>query len=238
MALTRTRAELRNDARALADQDDSDFITDAQANHWINQELGELVDMIVAVDPAAWMSTSSISAVAGTFLYTLPADFYQILMVERVDGTNEATTLDPFTLNAKNERGNGSPLDDLPDWGPSTRYMVRGSGVDGTGARLWLYPDPGTKTYTLYYVTAPPSIDTAVGGDTQAIDGRAGWLDWVVYGVAIRMKERAEEDANGLRMDRQRIQARIEHMAAQRDAGRPVLPTTTRRNYDDFPRAR
>lgn len=238
MALTRTRAELRNDARGLADEDDSDFVTDVQANHWINQELAELVDMIVAVDPASWMSSTSIAGVAGTFLYSLPANFYEILMVERDEGGNRATTLDPFVLNDKNRYGN-APFLDLPGGEIGVRYMVRGSGVDGAGTQLWLYPDPGAHNFTVYYVTAPPSIDTSPAGDAQAIDGRAGWLEWVVYGVAIRMKERGESDASGLRMDRARIQERIKLMADRRDAGRPVQPTDVRRMRDDFfPRMR
>lgn len=238
MALTRTRAELRTDARALADQGDSDYVSDVQANHWINQELAELVDMIIAVDPASWMASTSIAGAAGTYLYNLPADFYEILLVERDEGGGRATTLDPFTLNDKNRFSHTPFIDDLPGRDIGVRYMVRGSGVDGAGAQLWLYPDPGNHSYTVYYATAPPTISTAAGSDSQAIDGRAGWLEWVVYGVAIRMKERAEDDTTGLRLDRQRIQQRIQHMATQRDAGRPVIPTDVRRWRDDLPRMR
>lgn len=239
MARTRTRQALRDDARALADQEDSDYISDSVANHWINEELAALQSLLIDADPARFMSSTSINATAGTFLYTLPADFEQILMVERVDGNNRATTLDPFVLNAKNDRDN-FPFDATPEWGPSARYMVRGQGQDGTGVRLWLYPDPGTATYTVYYVTTPPQFDVGAGADAQAIEGGTGWLDWVVFGVAARMATAAEdhETAAMLLTMRREVEQRVRHQATQRDAGRPTIPTDVRRSHDFYPRAR
>lgn len=239
MAATRTRLELANDARALADQDVQggvQRVSDTQVNIWINQELAALQDLIASVDPHRFLAETAINAVTNTYLYTLPADFYQLLMVERDEG-DEAITLEPFTLNQKNERNR--TLDGLSHFGAAaTRYMLRGNSLDGTGVRLWLWPDPGTHVYTVYYVTAPVAINTAAGGDAQAIDGASGWLEWVVYGVAIRMKERDEEDSSTLRADRAQIERQVELGASRRDAGRPVLPTDVRRRIYDYPRAR
>lgn len=90
-----------------------------------------------------------------------------------------------------------------------------GQGIDGTEGLLYFEPDPGTETYTLHYIQAPQEL----AADDDDFDGVAGWEEWVIYDVGIRMMLKEEADASALERERARIEARIRRMAGERDSG-------------------
>lgn len=228
MARTRTRSQIMAAARALADQTGTTRCTDAQLAYQINQLIAQLWGKLVAVDPDRYLTTHDLSTTAGTKAYNLTtaaADFMSMRRVARVDGDRE-WPIEKYGLAEKSYY-----QDDYPGFSSFTRvrYRVWGTGIDGADCTINFEPDPGTATYRLYYVQAPQVIDETAGGDSDTLDGVAGWEAWIEHKLAIWMKERDEEDTSGLRADVAQIERTMMVLAAQRDAGKAPRVQNVRR---------
>lgn len=128
----------------------------------------------------------NITATAGTQSYTLPAGFGHLVRLDRVEGTDRVQILEaPMMLEADFSRP-GSGGTDL------VQYRVIGGGVDGSAARLYLMPDPGTYTYELWYVQSPQSL--SADGDT--LDVTYGEEDYVEARAAAELCERQERPSD------------------------------------------
>ena len=225
MARTRTRLELRTDARQLADQVDTNFVTDAVANYWINQSVAELWDLLVSTDIDRYVKEATISTTEGTKSYSLPSDFYKPREVEKLVNS-ERITIEQFQFAEKN-RYRDTPYFGLPYEDFLPRYRIMQQGIDGSDALIFFEPDPGTGTYYLWYVQAPQQLSD----DADTFDGVAGWEDHIVYNVAIKMLIREESDPTPLVFERDRIERRIKTMSSGRSSGRPPRVQDTRRRY-------
>lgn len=232
MARTKTRDEIALMARRMADCVGDEHIDDAEVVDWINQDIAELWDMLVVPDPDRYSITASIATTAGTLAEDLPADFYQIRAVDRVEG-DDRIPIEPWTLQER-ERHRGSAF--FSHWigYEPVHYRVMGQGIDGELAQIHFLPDPGTATYEIRYVQAPQLL--AAGDDV--FDGVAGWEEWVVLSVAIRMLLKQDRDSSGLERQRARVEDRIKHMAGMRDAGSAPQIADTRNSYPNYLRAR
>lgn len=207
MARTRTRLQLRDAARREADMVSSTFVTDTMANDWIDTEVAALWDLLVEAAPERYALTTTISTTTGTRAYNVPADFYKPLAVDRQWGA-DWIACEPWQIAERNDYGNGHAT--IP------AYRIIGGGLTGSTAQVYFEPDPGTATYRLLYVQAPQLLTA----DGSTLDGVAGWDDYVVLGVAIRMKEKEESDYSGLMARRAQLEARIKRMARGRSSGR------------------
>ena len=209
MARTRTLLEMRTEARALADQVDSIFVTDAQANVWINQAIAELWSMLTVADPQRYMLTDAVTTVPGQREYGLPTDFMALIGVDWVSG-NERYPMEPFSLNDRYVGPfGGLGWFDAGGSVPSARYALRGS-------RLVFDRDPPAGSVRVLYVQAPQPLAV----DASTFDGVAGWEEWVVLECAIRMMAKEESDPSIYMAQQQRIEARIKSLAGKRDIGR------------------
>lgn len=100
MARTRTLLQLRTDVRQRADLVSSTFITDAELTEYINGSIADLFDRLVAsrgMDYYEKVPPYSFTTVGGTSLYSLPADFYQLILCEATIGSY-TVPLQPFAL--------------------------------------------------------------------------------------------------------------------------------------------
>jgi len=222
MPRTRTRDQLVQRARELADMETNGFISDTEAEEMVAQSVAELWGILVTTDPDRYSVTSDISATAGTYEYAVPADFMQCLMVERLIGSGpDGITLEPYSLQEQNQIG-------LADLGgsfvTSVRYLVTGQGADGSGTVVRFRPDPGSATYRLHYVQAPQ--DLAAGA--SEFDGVAGWEEFVTHDAAIQMKQKEESDTSVLERRLARIETRIKRLSGLRKSGQPRLPARIR----------
>lgn len=207
---------MRDQARSLADMVNSTFVTDAEANVLINQGIAELWSMLTTQDPQRYMLIDQISLVAGTREYALPDDFMALVGVDWING-NARLPLEPFALN---DRGVHPDADSaflaLDPWTPALRYDVRYSGIDGSGVRLVFDRDPPTGTVDVLYVQAPQLLAL----DADEFDGIAGWEDWVILDVAIKMLAKEESDPSVYVAQQARLEQRIKALAPRRDIGR------------------
>lgn len=232
MARTRTRLQIATMARRAADCVGDSHISDAEVVDWIDQDIAELWDMLVAPDPDRYSVVETITTTAGTLAEDLPEDFYQVRAVDRVEGS-ERIPIDPWKLQERGQHRGTTFLSHSLGFEP-VHYRVMGQGIDGTLAQIHFLPDPGTATYEIRYVQAPQLLVA----DDDVFDGVAGWEEWVILSVAIRMLIKQDRDSSGLERQRARIEARIEHMAGMRDAGAAPQVADTRGSFPHFLRAR
>lgn len=227
----RTFLALQAEAMALADCGHDRNITEADdgdggslnlAALWVNQGIAELWRKCVRVYPDRYLRTVTFTTTAGTAAYLLSAilddddpettnddNFLALRRVDLIRG-NERIPIEPFTLQEAPYRS-PNPLN-----AGRTRYRVIGQGIDGTDSAIYFDPDPGTNTYALWYVQAPPVLVE----DDDTFDGIAGLEDWVTLYAALRMCIRQETSTAEIMAEMARIESSITSSAANRDMGR------------------
>lgn len=90
MARAFTLLEMRNRARSEADMINSQFVSDAEANAWINSNLCEVYDTLVQAGPPDYYSAAvTINTISGISSYALPADFRSAAVLYAVDSLSQ-----------------------------------------------------------------------------------------------------------------------------------------------------
>ena len=211
-----TLLQLRADARLYADRrtsdEDNSFITGSELTRLINLQLGELYDLLVSArGHEFYAADSTLSIVAGTASYNLPADFYELLALNLEWSPTDVEPVSP--LNHQQDIWKLANYSYSWDRWSHKAYRLRGSQID-------MYPTPRTAvTARLYYVPAFSDLSA----DSDTFDGVNGWEKLVSLGAAIEMLE-IEEAGSGSRLqpiyDRQ--YERIESLAADRDAASEI----------------
>lgn len=210
MARSVTRQYIREQAKLRADMENSNFISDDEANAYIDASATELYDLLVGVYSDYYVSQATVSVVAGTDHYSLPTDFYKLLGVDLViDTQGNAVTLKPFVFAERNS------YIFTPTWNvvglAYLRYHLRGS-------EIHLVPRPNTnQSLRLWYVPAMPALTS----DSSTLDGINGWEEYVITDVAIKMAQKEESDVSVLMAQKAALIQRINSSAINRDAGAP-----------------
>lgn len=220
MPRTRTLAELRTEARQYADMESSDFVSDTEVNRYVNQGLAELWHVLVQSNTTRYAAQTEITTVAGAYEYTVPADFANAIMVERLSGSGseDAYRLEPYELTEGHASGSRAWLDNSRD----LRWTIVYQGTDGTGTRLRFNADPSSGYVRLWYVAAPEVLDN----DADEWDGVAGWEEWAVLWAAEQMLAKEESDPSMLIRRRAELTKRINQIAGSRIIG--TAPSTAR----------
>lgn len=226
MADSRTLAEVRSDARARADMEAGgslDFVTNAQANVWINLAIAELRGVMIGEYGDDWLSKKSgnLTTTNGQDLDALPADFYKLLGVDvSFDSGSTWQTSNRFEFAERNRWQSAA-------WGANALPYHRpyGSNI------MWRPVPAGTYTYRLWYA---PTI-TRLTADGDPFDYVHGWDDWVAQRVAIRMlmKEAEPSIVMAMKDDLVAIMQRIAAEVRHRDAGSPKRVADTARRSPD-----
>jgi hypothetical protein len=233
MALIRTREWIRDQARELADEVNSTFITNTTIDRWIDAAFTKLHDLMVSANPDWWLAEHVFQTTVGTKEYALPEDFYQARGVDLMEGAvsagegqlaavGEGISIESYNFLDRNRHSQNWPPMRWID-APAVRYRIVRSGHDPIEARIRFEPDPGGRVYRLWYVRASPSE-----GNTE-YDGVNGWEEYVIADVAIKMMIKSESDPSAAMALKSEAEARINRMAPKRDQGRPVQVADTRR---------
>lgn len=206
--LSQLIAEVRNRGEFLIE-----YFSDEELAGYINESIAELYDLIVSVCQDYYLSSASISVVAGTQAYSLPSDFYKLLGLDYVRSNSERVTLRRYMWAERNDRAAMSLS--APE---GTRYRVMGSS-------LYLEPSPSwAGTLTLWYIPAPARL--TIGTDT--FDGISGWQEYVVLDACIKCAAKEESDTQVYMQQKSVLTQRVITMASDRDAGEADRV----RNYD------
>jgi len=217
MAATKTLAELRVITRELADIEDQQGTTDSpgwaddpELDRRINEGIKRLRSLLITSNMGEAFSKEdkSITTVASTAAYSLPADFQFMLAVVASDGSNHRV------LDRWSDQELGDMLQ-LESGGSSNRawdlyYMLRPTQIE-------FRPKPGgAYPITLRYIP----VFKELSKPEQAFDGVAGWELFACLDAAIAFKQKGEEDASLLIHRKNEITQEIQHLAANRDMGR------------------
>lgn len=101
---TVTLSALRTRAREESDQVNSEFVSDAEANRYINSAIAELMDLLAAGDDQPWnQKVVFLYVPANRDAVYLPCDFHSLIGAEFMDG-EKRVPMEPFTQFEKNRR--------------------------------------------------------------------------------------------------------------------------------------
>jgi len=102
MASLITLANLRTQAKQRADQENSNFLSDAEWNSNINNSAKELYDLLTNVNGDYYFNSCSVTTTANNDSYPLPDDFYKLLGVDEIITGTESVSLKPFQYQERN----------------------------------------------------------------------------------------------------------------------------------------
>ena len=210
-----TLAELRTRARQRADAVGNNFFTDAEINDYVNIGLGELHDLLVNKFEDYYVSSVSFSLVADQTTYTFSAiglsDFYKLLGVDAVQG-GDTVRVKRFSFPDRNIFQSDVALHNSRGYA-DYEYAIRGETVE-------FIPTPtSTDTIKLYYIPSYTKLSSDSATVSNSIE--LNWEEYAVLVAAIKMRQKEETSTAALERDLERITARIEDAARNRDAAEP-----------------
>jgi hypothetical protein len=232
--MLRQLQDLRADAAWLADlitPTSSTFITIAQLTTQINKGYYEMFRVVVeAAGDSAYRKKYSITttstSVYGANIYDLPGDFYEMKSVELVTGVNDRLLLDRFTAAERPYLASATP-----GWnGNPFKYCVQGKPGEALNQQVEFLPVPSNGiVIDMYYIYGP----TKLVGDTDTVEGFAGFEDYAVLFAAHRCALRGEnfDLAAELATERERVRAQILEQMRTIDAFHPPKVQMTRDPY-------
>jgi hypothetical protein len=203
-----TLGQLRTWARQRANQEQGQFISDSEANGYVNLAAAELYDLLIAAYPDYFSKTSDISIIAGTEAYSLPSDFYKLLGVDYLlDTQGNAVSLKPYQIAERN-RFMFAPS--FQAFGLNyLRYHIQAQGMN-------FKPTPAASgTVRLIYIPAFSDLSS----DSDTFDTVDAWHEYIILDAAIKMLLKEESDASVLLVQKEAMKRRIEELAHSRDIG-------------------
>lgn len=214
-----TLLQLRTAVRDRADMVNSQFITDATFNNYINASCQQLYEkMIEAYGSDYWVqSPFTITTDGVNDQFALPTDFFKLLGTDlQISTTGNAAsgwvTLWRFNFAQRNQYT-------LPNiqslWGRTNlKYKL-------VGGNIWFIPLPmAAINLRLWYA---PRF-TPLASDSDVFDGINGWEEWVINDSAMKAGVKEETDISGLQALQAVQEERLSHVIENRDAG--SAPTT------------
>lgn len=193
-----------------ANMENSLFITAAEVREYLNYALADLYDLLVkARAQEFYRSTFTINTVNGTATYALPTDFYELTSVDITLGSNIVLTARPY-MEAERNRFRW-----YPGWfyNQPVYYRLQGNSIG-------FIPVPsGAFTVTLNYYPTFTKFATNGTQDASTFDGVNGWEEYAVWKAAADCIAKEENDPAYALGKVAELRARIEGLAALRDAG-------------------
>lgn len=180
-----TRLQMRDRARAKADQDGSTFPTDTQYNNWLDEGASAVWRRLVG---AGWRPDRTLISITatGAASYTLATDVHTILDVTRVisGGRIPMRRVKPEEIQ---------PLALLT--GPGLYYELTGGAL--AAQAIEFYPKPTGGTYEVRYIKRFPGF-TADGDNWYGPDG-SDQLIVLLAAISGANKEDAREKVASLK---------------------------------------
>jgi hypothetical protein len=225
-------ASLRLQAQQRADRVNSNFVTTAEWNTYINQSARELHDLLITeyedyslAEPYTFITNGSLNQ------YDLPdstktdvngikaKQFYKLMGVDLglANNNNAKVTVHKYDFIERNRYVYPNITSTFLGVF-NMRYRVMGN-------KIHFIPTPSAGQYvTLWYI---PRLETMLK-DTDTMDTISGWSEYVIVDAAIKALQKEESDVSVLMAEKAAVKARIESAADNRDAGQPDTISNTR----------
>ena len=210
-----TLSELRTRARRRADAVGNNFFADAEINDYINIGLGELHDLLVSKYEDYYVSSVSFTLTSGTSTYAFSAislsDFYKLLGVDAVQG-NDTVRVKKFNFADRNRYQADVSIYSSKGYA-DYEYAIRGESIE-------FIPEPtSADSIKIWYVPSCTKLTSDSATVSNSIE--LNWEEYAVLVAAIKMRQKEETSTAALERDLERITARIEEAARNRDAAEP-----------------
>lgn len=204
MARTITLAEIRTSILERGGWSVSADLTTAVLNDVVNEAIAELWDLLVAADKDRYATSTTLPTSVGSDSVPLPADFYELRLLEVSDGAGGWNRLLPHALEVAHRYRNAS--------GRFFRYRLQGSNIR-------LVPTPqSVETLRLWYI--PWAARLVADGDT--FDGINGYEELIIQLGKFRCEVRQDLPSQDMTMrEVARLSQRIRAAANDRDASEP-----------------
>lgn len=212
MALTQTREQVRDNVRRTTDTRGSNALVrhpNTDLNEYINRGYAALYRKLTMVLPdQRFLSSSTITTVAGTTVYALPSDFDHLISID-LSANGTLAWLVSYEMNERpmladpNAHGHGIPM----------TYRLRGSNIE-------LLPSPsGVYTVTLWYV---PSVGQFTA-DANTLDTIVRLDDYVISYASrcIAVQNKDWPLVNECRQQMADLDPELEAIARSRDKNSP-----------------
>lgn len=233
-----TLGQLRLLSQQKADRVNSNFVTTAEWNVYINQSYFELYDLLVQkYGNEYYVAVPYQFQTTGAQLYNLPdgtstyqninnvtaLPFYKLLGVDlSLNGTTNAfITLKKFEFISRNRYVYPQITTNLLGVA-GLRYRLLGNQID------FIPPPAAGQFIRIWYI--PRMLQLLK--DTDMVDGVSGWTEYIAVDAAIKALMKEESDTTMLMAQKQMLIDRIEAAAENRDAGEPEVISDTRRYTD------
>jgi len=204
-----TLFNLRIQSRYRANITDSELVTDTELNHYINNSLGELYDLLIkSYGNDYFVDGYEFSTIAGQEQYVLPDSFYKLSGVD-INIGSDVYTMDKFNFAERNVFKGSSIV--TRAGGPYTQYRL-------VGNNIMLLPIPDSA-YTVKLWYAP--VLTKLTLDTDSVENQVieSWLEYVIIDTAIKVLIKVGGDISSLGALKMAVIERISNMAENRDWG-------------------
>lgn len=225
MARTRTAEEMVADVRKRANLENSELVDDNEILEYICQEIAELRSAIRRAEGQPHdRVVVPIVVSAGTSLYNLPTDFWELLGIEANIG-GVTRRIEPYMENERASLAGATLTSTLA----SPMYRM--------ASRTQIEFLPNTLAYTAQFKYVPGAERLLLGqSPPMTFDGVNGYEIAAIYGAVASCREKEETDPSFYEGRKAKIMELIKANAAQRDAGAPerVTDVTGGLDYDLF----
>lgn len=213
------------EAQQRTNKENSQFYTTQELTSMVSQSFKELYDKLITAygddyevaTPYTWTTGQNQQ------LYPLPTDFYKSLLVEvalNPQDPNSYVTLKQFNFIQKN-------LYNYPN--QYTMYGITNLRYRLNGNNLMLVPQTqGGQTIRMWYAPRPSQLLNP----TDIVDGVAGWEEYLIADVCIKMLAKEESDVSVFAAQKAEMNKRIDEMAKNRNLGEPQ--TVSDSKYRNF----
>lgn len=204
-----TLAELRTQARQIADMENNNFIGDPELNNYINFAIAELHDLLIHTGADYFLNSVTGTTIVDQTDYALPTDFYKLKGVDAKLNGSDWINIRPFNFNERNR------FEDFGSWTlmgiSNVRYRIMGANVK-------FNPTPdGNIEYRIWYIP----VATKLSSDTDILDDVNQYSDYVIISAAMKMLQKEESDVSMLAAEKERLTQRVEQDAKDRDFAQP-----------------
>lgn len=202
--MSKTLTELRTEAKELADEAGSDFVSDAQWDIWINRGYSELWTQVFRSNKAILEATFDFTITTGNSVSIAALKHRAVLKVERDPGGSTRHFVRRTSLSDKN-------LTDRRSYrvAGQTLYIERSEWANGS--------------YRLYYVGDAATLAGPVPGpqvDTSTV--LDPWWQYSPLWAAIRAVEKDDKGAGDLIQKLADLRAEIDNELRVRDGIEPM----------------
>jgi hypothetical protein len=207
--------------------ENTNFITDAGWNEFINSSYAELYDIVIESYEDYYIKDPlTITVQPGSNTIDLPSDFYKLKGIDYQEGLNPVQNNDWIDLRLFDfaKRNRNTNLSRVIGNQPYKQYRILGD-------KIYIIPTENAGgSYRLWY---NPPITTLVD-DTDEIDGVNGWEEYIVVDAGIKALVKEESSTTDLERAKQKLLDRIESSSKKRDVHEPNSVSDYESNYDDY----